>query len=140
MGTTLSQLLREYLKGMRQKSKRLAERYFLKFGNMSKIGKKPVDILEGVTVEIKEDYLEVKGPKATLTVPKLPGINVEIKEGQVVMVAKNDSKQTISNWGTMRALTQNAVFGSKEGYSKTRSEEHTSELQSQFHLVCRLLL
>ena len=95
------------------------ERYYLKFGNMSKIGKKPVDILDGVTVEIKEDHLEVKGPKATLTVPKLPGINVEIKEGQVVMVAKNDTKQTISNWGTMRALTQNAVFGSKEGYSKT---------------------
>ena len=104
---------------MRQKSKRLAERYFLKFGNMSKIGKKPVNILEGVTVEIKEDHLEVKGPKATLTVPMLPGIAVEIKEGQVFFTAKNDAKQTISNWGTARALTENAVIGSKEGYTKT---------------------
>lgn len=86
---------------------------------MSKIGKRPVDILDGVAVEIKEDHLEVKGPKATLTVPILPGITVEIKEGQVFVTAQNNSKQTISNWGTMRSLTQNAVFGSKEGYSKT---------------------
>jgi len=91
----------------------------LKFGNMSKIGKKPVDILDGVTVEIKENHLEVKGPKATLIVPKLPGINVEIKEGRVLFTTENETKQTISNWGTMRALTENAVVGSKEGYSKT---------------------
>ena len=104
---------------MKQESKRLAERYYLKFGNMSKIGKKPVDIIDGVTVEIKENHLEVKGPKGTLTVPILPGINVEIKEGKVFFTAKNNSKQTISNWGTARALTENAVIGSKEGYVKT---------------------
>ena len=86
---------------------------------MSKIGKKPVAIIDGVTVEIKEKHLEVKGPKATLIVPMLPGIKVEIKEGEVFLTAKNDTKQTMSNWGTMRALTQNAVTGSKDGYSKT---------------------
>ena len=91
----------------------------MKFGNMSKIGKKPVDILEGVAVEIKEDHVEVRGPKATLIVPVLPGINVEIRETQIFLTAKNDTKQTVSNWGTMRALTQNAVTGSKDGYTKT---------------------
>ena len=104
---------------MKLRNKRLAERYFLKFGNMSKIGKKPVNIPSGVTVEIKDGILEVKGPKATLTVPVLPNIAVEIKDGTVLFTAKNDAKQTISNWGTMRALAENAVIGSTEGYIKT---------------------
>ena len=86
---------------------------------MSKIGKKPVNIPSGVTVEVKDGILEVKGPKATLTVPVLPNIAVEIKDDTVLFTAKNDTKQTISNWGTMRALAENAVIGSTEGYAKT---------------------
>ncbi|MEX2054311.1 MAG: 50S ribosomal protein L6 [Candidatus Colwellbacteria bacterium] len=86
---------------------------------MSKIGKRPIDIPEGVTVEVKEDEVTVKGPKATLTVSALPNIDVKVDGSQVIFTPQNDTKQTISNWGTFRALVQNAIIGATDGYSKT---------------------
>ncbi len=86
---------------------------------MSKIGKTPVDIPEGVTVEVKESEVTVKGPKATLTVPTLSNLDVEVKDKEVIVTPRNETKQTVSNWGTMRALIQNAVVGTTEGYAKT---------------------
>ena len=86
---------------------------------MSKIGKKPIAIPQGVTVVQKDDAFEVKGKNATLSVPILSGVSFEIKDGAITFTAKNKLKQTISNWGTMRALAENAVIGSTEGYTKT---------------------
>ncbi|MDZ4231518.1 MAG: 50S ribosomal protein L6, partial [Patescibacteria group bacterium] len=60
-----------------------------------------------------------KGPKATLTIPTLPNIEVKVEGSQVIFTPQNDTKQTVSNWGTSRALVQNAVVGSTEGYVKT---------------------
>jgi len=85
---------------------------------MSRIGKKPVEIPEGVTVLVKDNHLEVKGENATMTVPSLSGVNVEIKDGHVSFSPKDNNKQTTSNWGTMRALTQNAVLGASENFKK----------------------
>jgi large subunit ribosomal protein L6 len=85
---------------------------------MSKIGKKPIDIPEGVSVEIKDNKIEVKGKNATLGVAKLAGVSVEKKENQIVFLPKNGEKQTISNWGTLRALVQNAIEGALENFTK----------------------
>ncbi|PIR97787.1 MAG: 50S ribosomal protein L6 [Candidatus Colwellbacteria bacterium CG10_big_fil_rev_8_21_14_0_10_42_22] len=85
---------------------------------MSKIGKSPVNIPDGVTVELKEKELVIKGPNAILTVPMLEGIDVEIKDNFLVFQPKLINKQTKSNWGTMRSLAQSAIIGSKENYSK----------------------
>jgi len=86
---------------------------------MSKIGKQPIEIPEGVTVEVKDEAVIVKGPKGTLTVPALANIDVKVEDNQVKLTPRNSTKQTTSNWGTFRALVQNAVIGSTEGYSKT---------------------
>ncbi|MBI2594767.1 MAG: 50S ribosomal protein L6, partial [Candidatus Colwellbacteria bacterium] len=75
---------------------------------MSRIGKKPVIIEEGVTVNILEDAVEIKGQTTTTALPILPGIKIEKKENELVFIPGNETKQTISNWGTMRALVQNA--------------------------------
>ena len=88
-----------------------AASFYLKFGKMSKIGKKPVIIPEGVKVEIKDDAVLVEGPSATLGIPLLEGIKIELKDGRVNFLAEDTTKQTRSNWGTMRALVQNAVEG-----------------------------
>jgi len=90
----------------------------LKFGKMSKIGKKPVIIPEGVKVEIKDDAVLVEGPSATLGIPLLEGIKIELKDGRVNFLAEDTTKQTRSNWGTMRALVQNAVQGVTESFKK----------------------
>jgi len=86
---------------------------------MSKIGKKPIVIPEGVTVEVKESVISIKGKNAELSVPMLAGINAQLKDGELVFSPSDKDKQTISNWGTLRALTQNAIYGASENFTKT---------------------
>ncbi len=86
---------------------------------MSRIGKKPIILEEGVEVEIKEAVIEIKGPNASLKVPILPGIKVEKKDNQIIFTPQNNTKQTLSNWGTIRSLVQNAVFGATRDFAKS---------------------
>lgn len=85
---------------------------------MSKIGKKPVSIPEGVTVSISSETVEIKGERGVLHVPLLPGVNISEENGVLVLSPKDKQKQTLSNWGTMRSLVQNAVLGAKEDFVK----------------------
>ncbi len=86
---------------------------------MSKIGKRPLPILEGVTVTIEEDKVVVQGSKGLIEVPRLSGIDVQQKENELNFVPQNDRGQTKMNWGTMRSLVNNAMEGVNEGFSKT---------------------
>ncbi|OGY68337.1 MAG: 50S ribosomal protein L6 [Candidatus Harrisonbacteria bacterium RIFCSPLOWO2_02_FULL_45_10c] len=85
---------------------------------MSKVGKKPVVIPQDVNVTVSDTTLEVRGKGGTLTVPILPNLNVSVKDGNVVIAALNDDLQTRANWGTMRALAQNAITGVSVGFTK----------------------
>ncbi len=85
---------------------------------MSKIGKKPIKIPEGVEVKINDKVLEIKGKLGVLTLPVLDFVSAEIKDGQIVFGSGAEDKQARANWGTMRALTANAIIGVMEGYSK----------------------
>ncbi len=86
---------------------------------MSKIGKKPIVIPSGISVTISEDGVVAQGTKGTATVPMLRGVSAELKDGELSFSIKGNGKQTRSNWGTMRALVQNAIIGLAEGFSKT---------------------
>ena len=86
---------------------------------MSRIGKKPITIPEGVVIDLKEDVISIKGKNAELSVPILAGIKVELKDNELTFSPKDKDKQTVSNWGTLRALTQNAIDGSIENFVKT---------------------
>ncbi|MDD5547433.1 MAG: 50S ribosomal protein L6 [Candidatus Pacebacteria bacterium] len=88
---------------------------------MSKIGKKPIVIPEGIEVKITDGVLEfsAKGKKDVLKVNMLPNVEVKNEEGKLVFSIKNDKNiQTRANWGTIRALAQNAIVGLMEGYKK----------------------
>lgn len=85
---------------------------------MSKIGKQPVKIPEGVTALVQDRALEIKGKLGAITLPVLPSITVEQKDGALLFTAASDKVQARSNWGTMRALAQNAVTGVSQGFSK----------------------
>ena len=104
----------------RQEETGLEENSYLKFGKniMSKIGKQPVTIPAGVTVLEKDGLLEVKGKNGTLTVKMLKGVKVEVKDNEVIFVPGVKDKQTVSNWGTVRALTANAVQGATQDFVK----------------------
>lgn len=88
---------------------------------MSRIGKKPVILTNGVTAELNNDtrLLTVKGPKGELTMTPHPKVMVEVKDGEILVdVAKKDNKRQKALWGLTRALINNLVVGVTEGYKK----------------------
>lgn len=85
---------------------------------MSRIGKKPVEIVSGVKVEKVDNILKVTGPKGTLQMEVKGDINVEINDKEVIFTRTNDLKKTKSLHGLYRALLQNMVVGVTEGYTK----------------------
>ena len=104
----------------------LAEKLFVKYiknfnewcRDMSRIGKKPVSIKKGVTVELKGNNLSVKGPKGSLSFTVPYGISVEIGKEELVVRRSNDSKSQKALHGLTRSLIQNMVMGVTEGYKK----------------------
>ena len=85
---------------------------------MSRIGRMPVAIPAGVTVEIVNNYMTVKGPKGTLE-RQLP-VEMEIKQedGNVIVTRQNDLKKMKSLHGLTRTLIANMIHGVTEGYEK----------------------
>ncbi len=86
---------------------------------MSKIGKLPVKIIEGVEVSIEKSFVLVKGLKGELKVRIPSGITVEVSEDMLIVKRKDDSKEAKSLHGLVRSLLNNAVIGVSEGFSKT---------------------
>lgn len=85
---------------------------------MSRIGKKPVAIPAGVTVEIDGHTVTVKGPKGELTRELNTNILVEVNESEVVFTRPNESKTNRSLHGTTRSIVNNMVIGVSEGFKK----------------------
>lgn len=83
---------------------------------MSRVGKQPIVIPSGVTVNIKDDEVEVKGPKGTLTSPIPKGIRFKM-EDEALVAERTDDKYS-SMHGLARALANNAVIGVTEGFSQ----------------------
>jgi len=85
---------------------------------MSKIGKLPVNVSEGVTVEISGQDLKVSGVKGSLErkIPK--GIKISQEGGTLNLVASPKNKSEASVYGTTRALVNNMVKGVKDGWVK----------------------
>ncbi|MCL4403965.1 50S ribosomal protein L6 [Patescibacteria group bacterium] len=86
---------------------------------MSKIGKQPIKLPEGVTAVLDGDIVRFKGAKAEMDVKVLAGVKAAVADGTVTFELVGTSKQAKSNWGTTRAIAQNAVSGLKEGFEKT---------------------
>lgn len=86
---------------------------------MSRIGKKPVILPDGVTAELVGNVLKIKGAKGELTQEVHPKVVVTIADGEVsVDVAKKEDKREKSLWGLFRSLVQNMVDGVTTGYVK----------------------
>ena len=86
---------------------------------MSRIGKKPVVIPSGVTVDIKEDFIKVKGPKGELSQARHPKVKIEKSDTEVIVsVGNTENKQQRALWGLYRALINNMVVGVTSGFTK----------------------
>jgi len=86
---------------------------------MSRIGKKPITIPNGVKAEQKDLALNVTGPKGSVAVLVHPKVQVDISASEVVVSVKHpDNKLERSLWGLTRSLVQNAVTGVTSGFEK----------------------
>jgi len=86
---------------------------------MSRIGKKPIKILEGVEAKVDKDEIVIKGPKGELRQRIHPFVKVEIKDQNINLNVKNpaDKKQK-ALWGLFGSLIKNMIIGVTEGYEK----------------------
>ncbi|MBU4329103.1 MAG: 50S ribosomal protein L6, partial [Acidobacteria bacterium] len=85
---------------------------------MSRIGKQPIPLPEGVKVDIQTDKLVFRGEKGSLTSPLLPGITAKIEEKELILERENDLPQTRSFHGLNRTLASNCCVGVSKGFSK----------------------
>lgn len=85
---------------------------------MSRIGRAPIAVPKGVTIEIKDGVAQVKGPKGAVQTPIHPEIEVAQEDGTLVVSRPSDSTRHKSLHGLTRALLNNAVVGCGEGFTK----------------------
>jgi len=85
---------------------------------MSRIGNNPITLPAGVTLDIKENVVTVKGKLGELSQEIKDDITVKVEEGKVVLGRPSDSKSHKAKHGLYRALLNNMIVGVSEGWSK----------------------
>ena len=86
---------------------------------MSRVGKNPVTVPTGVTVQLAGRRLSAKGKLGELHLDVSEQVTVKIEDGKVVFAPVNDSKQARMMWGTTRNLVRSMLNGVSQGYSKS---------------------
>ena len=85
---------------------------------MSRIGKAPISIPSGVTVEVKENVVTVKGAKGELTQDLPPAVTVDVSDNTVTVKPTSDHPKARGFWGLTRTLIANMIKGVSEGFEK----------------------
>jgi large subunit ribosomal protein L6 len=88
---------------------------------MSRVGKMPVAIPQGVDVAIKDDQISVKGTGGTLSLALHALVKVVSQDGKVTFVPANESREANAMSGTLRQLVNNMVVGVSKGFEKKLS-------------------
>jgi len=85
---------------------------------MSRIGKKEIVLSEDIELKIKDNIVEVKGPKGELSLTLHPSISIDMKDNVVSVQRATESKMDRSLHGLSRSLINNMVIGVRQGFSK----------------------
>ena len=85
---------------------------------MSRIGKEPITLPQGVEASVDGSEKKKKNAKLTKTLDTLDRVNIEINDGKIVFGLKGETKQDRAFWGTYRALANNIVLGLDKGFEK----------------------
>ena len=85
---------------------------------MSRIGKLPIEIPQGVEIKIEGQTVTAKGPLGTEVVEVRPEIAVKVEDNKIILSVTNDERKTNALHGLSRTLVANAVHGVKEGFEK----------------------
>lgn len=101
---------------------------------MSRIGKKPVAVPDGVTASIDGDVILVKGPKGEVSTQLAKEVSVTIAETGVVITPRDETKRARSMWGMQRSVINNLVEGVSKGFSRElelRGTGYRAQLQGK---------
>ena len=85
---------------------------------MSRIGKKPAPVPEGVNVAITEDQVTVKGKQGELSMPLTNLVNVKVEDNLLTVTPNDNSRQAKFMWGTTQRNIMNMMEGVSEGFSR----------------------
>ena len=85
---------------------------------MSRIGKKPVAIPNGVTVTVSGNKVQVTGPKGELSIEFVDAVTVTVDDGTVLVAPKDGAENGSAFQGLTRQLIANMVTGVSEGFEK----------------------
>lgn len=85
---------------------------------MSRIGKKPVELPQGVTASVSGQTIEVKGPKGARSFTATDDVTIEVAEGSVKVTPRGTSRRARSQWGLSRTMVANLVQGVTTGFKK----------------------
>ncbi len=85
---------------------------------MSRIGKHPVQLPQGVTAEVKTGFVTVKGKLGTLNMAYTADVDVKLADGQLVVTPAQKTTKARMMWGTVRNNLANMVKGVSEGFKK----------------------
>ena len=87
---------------------------------MSRVGKNPVVLPSGVTADVKDQDVKIKGPKGEMTLVVHPKVDVKLDAGKIIVSPKlADDRESRALWATMQRRISNMVSGVKDGYSKS---------------------
>jgi len=86
---------------------------------MSRVGKKPISIPKGIEVTVNEGIVTVKKGNKAIDVDTHNRVGVEVADDNIVFTLKGEEAEDKAYWGTYRALTNNAVVGLDQGFSKS---------------------
>lgn len=85
---------------------------------MSRVGKMPITLPQGVTLAQEGQTITATGPKGSLSQFAMPGISVTVEDGQVVVKRADDEAENRAKHGLMRALLNNMVTGVSKGFER----------------------
>lgn len=85
---------------------------------MSRIGKKPVALPQGVTAEVKGQTIEVKGPKGARSFTATDDVTLSLEDGAVKVTPRGLSKRARQQWGMTRSMVENLTVGVSTGFKK----------------------
>ncbi len=85
---------------------------------MSRVGKKPIPVPDGVTISVEKGNVAVKGPKGELSRPIPPNVELSVADGTIHVVPFSDDRKVVAMQGLTRSLVANMVTGVAQGFQR----------------------
>ena len=96
---------------------------------MSRVGKLPISVPKGITINVDGTLVTVKGPKGTSTQKIDDGISVNIEDGTVTLSRATEQKRHKAMHGLYRALIANMIKGCSEGFKIEQEQKYELDVQ-----------